>query len=252
MDLVVVTGGGSGIGLATAQKFLQEGWKVALVGRNAKKFEQLISSYPAGRVKGYVLDLSRPLKEQEAWPAFEKEVLESEHLRALINNAGYYQPLPFEETPESSFLEHFQVNFMGPVRMLQEAWPYFLKRERGFVVNVTSTVALRPVPGTSAYAASKAALQSLTETLALEGAPHIRLNTLCPGIVETPIHSFYKSSSEEADNIRRAISEITPLGRVGRAEDVAFWAYRLCTEEASWMTGAVIKVDGGINLASKG
>ncbi len=248
MNLALITGGGSGIGLATAERFLEKGWSVALIGRDAAKFDKLISRHP--EALGFSLDLSKPLRTQASWPEFEEKVLKNPHLSALINNAGIYQMSSFMETKEEDFIEQLQVNFLGAIRLLKEVWPQFLKRECAYVVNVTSTVALRPVAGTSAYAASKAALQSLTETLALEGAPSIRVNTLCPGIIETPIHKW--SVSEEATKIRAALADIIPLGRVGRAEDVAKWAYRLCSEEASWMTGSLIKVDGGIHLASKG
>src|SRR5690606_3671912 len=143
-------------------------------------------------------------------------------------------------------------NFMGAVRILRAAWPTLKSRSRSCVVNISSTLGMRPVPGVSAYSASKAALQNLTETLDLECAPNIRVNTVCPGIVETPIHSFFSSTTEEAEQLRKQLASLHPLERLGTPEDVAAWVYRLCTEEASWVTGNTFKVDGGIHLTSKG
>ena len=95
MNLALITGGGSGIGLATAEKFLAEGWSVALIGRVPEKFHKLKAAHPVSRVLGFSLDLSSPLRSQPAWAAFEEKVLKNPHLTALINNAGIYRSSPF-------------------------------------------------------------------------------------------------------------------------------------------------------------
>ena len=117
------------------------------------------------------------------------------------------------------------------------------------IVNVSSTLGLKPTADTSAYSASKAAMNNWTQSLALAlGSKKIRANCVCPGLVDTPIHSFHSLSIPEKEKTLQKLSPMQPLGRVGKSEEIAQSIYFLASEESAWTTGAILSVDGGINI----
>lgn len=158
----------------------------------------------------------------------------------LVNNAGYYVPAPFVEEEPASFRRHFEVNVEGAAHFARACHPLLAERG-GVVVNVLSTVAHRPAPMVAAYAASKAALLSLTRSWALEWAKDgIRSVAVAPGVVDTPIHDRQRLAE---------MGPVHPLGRVGRPEEIAAAIEFLLGSESAWTTGAILDVDGGISLA---
>jgi hypothetical protein len=158
----------------------------------------------------------------------------------LVNNAGCYVPARFMEEPPESFRRHFEVNVEGAAHFARACHPLLAERG-GVVLNVLSTVAHRPAPMVASYAASKAALLSLTRSWALEwAADGIRSVAVAPGVVDTPIHD------------RQRLAEMGPahpLGRVGRPEEIAAAVDFLLGPGSQWTTGAILDVDGGISLA---
>ncbi len=252
MPVVIISGGGSGIGQATAREFATAGWTTVLLGRNASRLEATAQSLPT---PSHILpvDLSDSQETHQKlteWLQSHSEL--QPDIRALVNNAGLYERREFMASGDEFWLSQFEANFFSAVRLTRHLWPVFVENGGGSVVMVASTLGQRPVASTSVYAASKAALINLTETLALEGAGHgIRVNCVSPGIVETPIQSFYQDQSEKAAQIRTLAGSLHPLGRVGRPEEVAFAIHQFCRPESSWTTGANLRVDGGIHLTSK-
>jgi NAD(P)-dependent dehydrogenase (short-subunit alcohol dehydrogenase family) len=167
-------------------------------------------------------------------------------LKALINNAGLYERKTFFETKDEDWERQWRTNLQAPVELCRHLHPLLMKAAPASVVNISSTLGLRPVAQTAAYSATKAALNSLTQTLALEWAPHVRVNAVCPGIVDTPIHTFHELA--EGSEVRRGVHEAHPLGRMGRPEHIAAAVDFLLSEDSNWTTGSLWTVDGGIHL----
>ncbi len=246
MKSVIVTGAGSGIGKATAERFLKEGWAVIALGRRIEPLKKLQTTE---RCLAYSCDLTDP--EQVTKFAADLSTMPAhspfapQNLRALINNAGIFTRQSFLETDEQKWQEQFAANFFAPVRLTKAVLPFI--SQGGSIVNVSSTLGLKPVAGTAAYSAAKAALINWTQTLALEMAPLlIRVNCVCPGIVDTPIHAFHEAKDKQ--EILDSLKNLQPLGRVGKPEEVAHSIYHFCAPGSEWMTGSILAVDGGINL----
>ena len=169
----------------------------------------------------------------------------------IVNNAGIFLPAPTGEDLDEIWLKQFQVNLMGPVRLVRHFWPQLQKQKQSSILNISSTLGVRPIANTGAYSASKAALNNWTQSIALEGAAHkIRANSICPGLVDTPIHPFYNSDDPQHLEAYKNSQAIQPLERIGQPSDIAPLAYHLISDSSSWTTGAIINVDGGILLNS--
>jgi NAD(P)-dependent dehydrogenase (short-subunit alcohol dehydrogenase family) len=160
----------------------------------------------------------------------------------LVNNAGVAPMARLDETPNDVWDETFAINVRGPFLLCRELGPMLKEGVSPAVVNVSSTLAERAIQGMAAYNASKAALNQLTRSLALEWAPQVRVNAVMPAVVETPIHATRGMSFEQVE----AMGEMHPMGRVGQPEDVAAMISFLLSDASAWMTGTVIPVDGGM------
>lgn len=238
--LAYVTGASSGIGAATAIKFSENQYKVILIGRNKERLTE-VSKKCVGPTEIVVCDLNDSAQ-------IDKIPLISAREIVLINNAGIYINKPFHETTLETWKEMFNTNLFGSVCMTQKLWP-LLTKNGGSIVNVSSTLGLRTSPNNSAYSASKAAMISWTHTLALEGgASKIRVNCVCPGIVDTPIHGFHSLAESSKQKALDSMAHLQPIGRIGTAEEIAESIYFLGSSKSSWTTGAILSVDGGINL----
>lgn len=243
-SVAFVTGAGSGIGRAVADRFLAEGWKVVAVGRRAEPLEELKASAPKDSVLPLPCDLTDPAQVQKMSNQLATQKDFAEGLRVLVNNAGRYVRSSTETTPDDVWREMWEVNFLAPVRLTRILLPY-LRANQGALINISSTLGLRPVVETGAYSAAKAALINWTQTLALEEAKYqVRSNCICPGIVDTPIHALETKTEAEKSEFNR----MQPLGRVGRPEDIAHAVWSLSAPGSEWITGATLKVDGGIDL----
>ena len=243
---VLVTGASSGIGAATAIEFARNNYFVYLMGRNRENLESVAANCRSG-ASILACDLTDNVALQKRLDEVTSASIHQ--VTTIVNNAGIYQLHSTEDGSDDIWKLQFETNLMGPVRIVRRFFPYFKRIGGGSIVNVSSTLGLRPQGPTSAYSAMKAALINWTESLALEGGPfQIRANCVCPGIVDTPIHSFHNlPDAEKSINVKK-LSPLQPLGRIGQPEDVAKAIYFLGSEYSNWTTGAVIPVDGGINL----
>lgn len=235
---VVISGGSSGIGLAVAKTLVSEGAKVCILARNSDRLEQAVAQI-GGDVWGAQCDVADPAGvkrlagEVEArWSAVD----------GLVNNAGIAPMAALDETSDEVWEETFGVNVRGPFLLCRELGPLLKKGSMPAVVNVSSTLAEKAIPGMAAYNASKGALNQLTRSLALEWAPTVRVNAVMPAVVDTPIHALRGMTSDQVHEM----DGFHPLGRIGQPEDVASLIVFLLSESASWMTGAVVPVDGGV------
>ena len=246
MKEVVITGASSGIGQAISQEFSAQGWKTHLLARNIDKLKSVQKTLP-NESEIYSVDLSdvksienvvRELEERKA------------NISAIVNNAGIFKATRFDLEPQDSWTWHFATNLFGPVQLTRLLWPHLLKN-KGSITNISSTLGLRPIAHTGAYSASKAAMDNWTQTLALEGGSHgIRANCISPGLVDTPIHAFHKSDNPAHKDQLKMLQTLQPLGRTGLPQDIAHAVYFLASEKASWMTGAIVPVDGGVTVTT--
>jgi NAD(P)-dependent dehydrogenase (short-subunit alcohol dehydrogenase family) len=242
--VALITGAGSGIGRAIALLFAQEGAKVALVGRTALKLEAVAKEIGGDSSRVYCLaaDLS--------WRAEARRTIDTcaEHFGGLdivVNSAGISRQHPLLEVTEPEWDELIAHNLKNPLWVAQCAVPWLIRRGGGVIINISSSLAIKPSPGFGAYAMTKAAMNMLTLALAQEhGADGIRVNTICPAVVDTPIHETYLSP-EGAAQRKKEMGRFYPLGRIGTPEEVAQAALYLASDAASWITGTTLLMDGG-------
>jgi 3-oxoacyl-[acyl-carrier protein] reductase len=235
---VLVTGGGSGIGEAIARLFAAEGAKVTVTGRREAPVKSVAAEIGGHYVAG---DVSVPA---DAARMVEGAVAAHGGLDVLVNNAGVARYAPLEETTDELFDFQMRVNARGPFLMTRAALKHLL-RSRGSVINVSTNLAVRGLPGASAYGASKAAVHGLTLHWSAELAPKgIRVNCICPAVVDTPIFATMMPPDQVAGRLE-ALAAIHPIGRIGKPEDVAAAALYLASDDAAWVTGTILTVDGG-------
>lgn len=247
-EAVVITGASSGIGEATAYKFASEGFDLLLIGRNSEKLEKVKAQSQSRNINVKIETLSMDLKSFDS-AKFQAALAKISTPTILVNNAGVYTQNKPDDSSLDIWKEMFEVNLFGSVKITQSLWPVFKANKKGSIVNVASTTGIKPVPNTSAYSASKAALINWTTCLAQEGGEfNIRANVVCPGIVETPLHGFYNAKASEKDKIHASITDLQLLKKMGRPEYIAESIFFLGSEQSTWTTGAVHNIDGGINI----
>lgn len=237
----LITGAGSGIGRACAERFLREGFRVVAVGRKIAPLGDVVARAPAGRALAISCDLTKASDVDRLTQQLAHDSQFGATLKVLVNNAGIYERKPLVSADDAHWAAMFETNLMGPVRLTRSLYP-LLRANQGVVINVSSTLSLRSIQEAAAYSAAKAAMNSWTETLALESAPDgVRANCVAPGIVDTPIHAFTAEQKTQ-------FAGFQPLGRVGEPADVAHAVWSLAAPGSEWITGSILKVDGGIHL----
>lgn len=250
MKAALVTGSSKGIGAATARRLQQSGFFVYLHGRNRADLEALETELDQ-RDSILVADLADPASVDQLADEVRKRLAsKGQELKILVNNAGIFARGFSDTTDPAVWREQMQVNLLSPVRLTELLLPELRKGKSSAIVNVSSTLGLRPTADTGAYSASKAAMINWTQSLALElGPASIRVNCVCPGIVDTPIHPFHYQADDEKKKTLEGLRSLQPLGRIGRPVEIAEAIAFLAGDRSPWTTGAVLSVDGGINLA---
>jgi NAD(P)-dependent dehydrogenase (short-subunit alcohol dehydrogenase family) len=239
--VAVVTGGSSGIGLAAAKKFVDEGAYVFIMGRRQSELDK--AKAEIGRnvtaVQGDVANLG-DLDRLYRTVRDEKGAVD-----IVVASAGLVERVLTKEATPEHFDKTFGINARGVYFTVQKALP--LLRKGGSVVLVSSLLHLKGLPEHGTYAATKAAVRSFARTWATELKDRgIRVNTLSPGAVDTPIIDGQFKSKEEADGARAFFAGITPLGRIGRPEEMASAILFLASDDSSYATGIDLVADGGI------
>jgi NAD(P)-dependent dehydrogenase (short-subunit alcohol dehydrogenase family) len=252
---VVVTGASSGIGLATALLFAEKGYHVFLLGRNKDRLtsvHQQIATSGRGHSTLVPVDLAQPYEIETAAQVVIRSCAQKKlKLVALVNNAGIFQGNTTSDTDQNEAIweSQFNINMMSPVRLTHWLLPELKKDAPACIVNVSSTLGLRPTSNTQAYSAVKAALINWTQSLALELAPfQVRVNCISPGLVDTPIHSFRQKQTREQEKIKQEMDVLQPLARMGTVNDIAKAIFFLAGADSDWTTGSNLVVDGGINI----
>jgi len=239
-QVAIVTGASRGIGFAIAQRFVADGWKVAITGRNAEALDQAAKDLGGPEV---AIGIAGKGDDADHRAAVVDTVLgQFGPVTTLVNNIGInpaYGPLGTLDL--NAARKMFDVNVLGTIGWVQEALRGGLS-DGGSIVNISSVSGVRPAPGIGFYGVTKAALIHLTEELAVELAPKVRVNAVAPAVVKTRFATaLYEGREAE-------VAATYPLGRLGVPEDVAGAVAFLCGRDAGWITGQTLVLDGGITL----
>jgi len=239
--IAVITGGNSGIGLATAHELKQQGARVIIIGRKPDAVAAAAKEV-GGDTLGLVADVSRVADIERVFQTVREQV---GHIDILFANAGVAKFAPLADSTEALYDEMFDANLKGAYFTMRHALP--LLTDGAAVVFTSSTVAHFGMPGASIYAAGKAALNNLAKTLAIELAGRkIRVNVVSPGPIATPIFGKMGLSEDAQKEVGGAILSQVPLARFGAAAEIAKAVAYLVSPDATYVTGTELLVDGGM------
>jgi len=242
MKNVIITGASSGIGRATVERFLRDGNRVAMVGRRERALREAAGVAPHDKAIVITADLA---DEKQTEECVKSAVQAMGGLDILVNAAGILKAGRIEDTSLELWDEMMNINLRSVFHLMKASVPH-LERSRGNIVNVSSVTGPRSFPGVLAYCVSKAAVDQLTRCAALELATKgIRVNEVNPGVVVTALHRAGGMNEEAYAAFLEHSKTTHPLGRVGAPEEIADLICFLASDQARWITGASVSIDGG-------
>ncbi len=235
----VVTGGGSGIGFAIAQKFCKKGVQTFIIGRNRTKLDeacQKLGPFSAG--------IQADLSLLNTIPSMvERITSQFGHIDILVNNAGIHHKAMMTEVTDSDYQKVVLTNQTAVFTLSREVARVMIRQKSGVILNISSMASQYGIPKVIGYTASKSAVEGMTRAMAVELSPlGIRVNCLAPGFIATEMSM--KALDNDPERSQKVLSR-TPMGRLGTPEEVADAAYFLCSDESGYITGVVLPVDGG-------
>jgi NAD(P)-dependent dehydrogenase (short-subunit alcohol dehydrogenase family) len=240
--VAVITGGGSGIGAATARKFAAEGATVAVFDRDAEAAMNVASEVGG---HAYALDVRDA---DEVTGVIDVVAQTLGRIDILVNNAGTGDLRPLHTVDDKLWHRLIDVNLTGTFNATRAVIPYMLETGSGAIVNNASLSGITPTRNEAAYSAAKAGVISLTKSAALEYGPTVRVNCVAPGHVRTPMTAVWEQMPDAFEPIAEAI----PLGRIGEADEIAEVILFLASDRSSYVTGQILSVDGGVSLPPAG
>lgn len=249
--VALITGGGTGIGAAIAERFVAEGAKICITGRRLEKLEQEAAKLGADRVLPCPGDIS---DYEDVKKMVSSTVEFGGRIDILVNNAATDVFGRMIDLAPDDWKHVLDVNLTGPFLLMREAIPRMIDNGGGSVINIASIGGLRCMPNSSAYGTSKAGLIHLTRLAALEYGPHnVRCNAVCPGATRTEMFEMAmkeaaKAKGKDLETILKGFSAPVPLRRVSEPAEMAGVCVFLASEDSSFMTGAVLVVDGGATI----
>lgn len=245
----VITGGSDGIGFAIAEMCVKNGANICLIARNQERLlsaKEKLTMYgtSVSTIEGDLSDIS------EVKDISEKILEINPNIDILVNNAGIGRFVPYEQMDLDLFDMHINLNVRAPYFLSQYLLDSLVKN-KGNIINISSYFSQRMLYGraTTAYSLTKGAIDSFTKSLAFEiGKKGVRVNAIAPGSIDTPLLRTNMSflSDNEKERAKNLIPMIYPLGRIGSTEDIAHMAIFLASDNAKWITGAIMAVDGGL------
>ena len=236
--IAIITGGGTGIGLATARAFCQEGAKVILFGRRKEKLEKAVE-----KLGGSAIIVQGDMTNNNDLDKLINETLHNfKKIDILVNNAGLFNGSPIHEISDSQWDEIMDINIRSVFQLTRRVLPVMLSQKYGSIIHISSILGLIAVPQVAAYNVSKGALNQFSRSIAVEyGSSGIRSNSICPGLIATDMTA---DLMKDADLMKEWSKEY-PIGRFGKPEDVANACLYLASDESSFVTGITLPVDGG-------
>ena len=249
--VALITGGGTGIGTAIAERYIAEGAKVCITGRRQEMLDKVAKSLPAGMVTTCSGDVT---KYEDALRMVDTTLKFGGRLDVLVNNAGIDPGGTVADIDPEVWRQVIDVNLTGPFLVMKASIPYMIKGGGGSIINVSSLGGLRCLPGMPAYCTSKAALIMLTKQAALDYGPFkVRCNAVCPGatrtaMLEEALSPLTQTLRTDVDGVFACISSNVPLRRVAAPEEVSGICSYLASDDSSFMTGSVLLLDGGASV----
>ena len=242
----LVTGGGSGIGLATCERLAAEGATVWVADINESAAESVASVLPGGHPLH--LDVTQPEKVDAAVAGV---VEQHGRLDVMVNNAGIALGATVWQTEIEEWRRIIDVNLSGVFYGMRAALRRMIPAGQGAVVNMASNAGLVGRPGQGAYCASKGGVVLLTKSAALDAAPHgVRVNCVCPGFTRTPLVEWWVESKGDPAAARRQVEQAQPIGRAGQPEEIAAAIAYLVSDDAAFVTGVAFPIDGGFSAGA--
>jgi NAD(P)-dependent dehydrogenase (short-subunit alcohol dehydrogenase family) len=242
---IVITGGGSGIGAASALILAKRGALIGVADLNEENAKRVVSDIQQAGGKGYAVgvDVTDP---EQVKAMFTTALSHSEKIDVIINNAGIdHFPAPLTEVDDAMFMKNIQVNLAGVWYCMKNALKHMTATGGGHIINIASVAGLRSAPMISAYSASKHGVIGLTKSAAVEYArANIRVNAVCPSFVDTPMVQGVLSKLDERG--QKGLVGANPMKRLGKPEEIANAIAWLCSDESSFMTGQSVVLDGGM------
>ena len=249
--VALITGGGTGIGTAIAERFVAEGAKICITGRRQEMLDKVAKALPRGMVATYSGDVT---KYENVERMVETTLTFGGRLDVVVNNAGIDPGGTVTDIDPEVWRKVIEVNLTGPFLVMKASIPYMIKGGGGSIINVSSLGGLRCLPGMPAYCTSKAGLIMLTKQAALDYGPFkVRCNAVCPGatrtaMLEEALSPLTQTLRTDVDGVFACISSNVPLRRVAAPEEVSGICSYLASDDSSFMTGSVLLLDGGASV----
>ncbi len=246
--VALITGGGTGIGTAVAERFIAEGAKVCITGRRQEMLDKVAQSLPAGMVATCPGDVT---KYEDAQRMVDTTLKFGGRLDVLVNNAGIDPGGTVVDIDPALWRQVIDINLTGPFLVMKASIPHMIKVGGGSVINISSLGGLRCLPGMAPYCTSKAGLIMLTQQAALDyGRAKVRCNVVCPGatrtkMLEEALTPLGDVLHTDVDGVFACISSNVPLHRVAAPEEITGICVYLASDDSSFMTGSVLLIDGG-------
>jgi NAD(P)-dependent dehydrogenase (short-subunit alcohol dehydrogenase family) len=240
--VAVITGGTSGIGLATARRLMSDGAYVFITGRRQSELDSAVKQIGENNVSGVQGDVSNMADLDRLYATVKQQ---KGHIDILFANAGVSELVPLEAITEAHFDKTFGINVKGLLFTVQKALPLF--QDGGSIILSASIAASKGIGASSVYSATKAAIRSFARTWTVELKHRkIRVNAISPGIIDTPGLNGFAQSQEQLDQFKTSVVSAMPLGRMGSPDEVAKVVSFLASDDSSYVTGIELFVDGGV------
>jgi 3-oxoacyl-[acyl-carrier protein] reductase len=241
--VAIVTGAGGGVGKSTTERLVNEGCRVILVGRDRSKLTKVISDCDnANNLLAVSADIT---KEAEVLNVIEQTVSSFDTIDILVNNAGVLNdPMPFHMMNEAQWDNLISTNLIGTFQMTKAVLPLLMDKKIGNIVNISSMLGIRAIPNVplSIYGATKAGIIMFTKSIAVEyGSYGIRCNCIVPSTIRSPMIEPYLQDEKSKELLESSF----PLKRIGNTRDISGAVVYLCSDDANWITGTTLTIDGG-------